>query len=95
MMVQLSWTSNSSSSVEVIAATPSSFMATGISLITGDYLRSLGISLVEKIAGPDLIVIHGDELCTNDHGYQEFEKRFGPQAGLTLFLINRSQSAKL
>lgn len=44
-------------------------------LITSDYLRSLGISLVEKIAGPNLIVIHGDELCTSDHDYQKFRKK--------------------
>ena len=55
-------------------------------LITGDYLQSLGISLVEKIAGPDLIVIHGDELCTNDHGYQEFRKKVRTTSWADTFL---------
>ena len=46
----------------------------------------MGISLVEKIAGPDLIVIHGDELCTNDHGYQEFRKKVRTTSWADTFL---------
>jgi len=55
-------------------------------LITGDYLRSFGISLVEKIANPNLIVIHGDQLCINDHYYQEFRKKVRSSSWAEAFL---------
>ena len=44
-------------------------------------LPSIICILVEKIAGPNLIVIHGDELCTNDKDYQEFRNKVRPPAG--------------
>ena len=55
-------------------------------LISGDYLQSFGISLVEKIAGPNLIVIHGDELCTNDNDYQEFRNKVRTTSWADTFL---------
>ena len=55
-------------------------------LITRDYLQTFGITLVEKIANPDLIVIHGDQLCTNDHDYQEFRKKVRSSSWSETFL---------
>ena len=67
-------------------------------LITGDYLQSFGISLVEKIVGPDLIVIHGDELCTNDNDYQEFRNKVRTTSWADTFLnkplVERQMIAK-
>jgi UDP-2,3-diacylglucosamine hydrolase len=55
-------------------------------LITEEYLAQRGIRLVEMVAESQLVVIHGDELCTLDHGYQAFKQEVRDPTWIAEFL---------
>lgn len=55
-------------------------------LISGEYLAQRGIRLVEIVAESQLVVIHGDELCTLDYGYQAFKQEVRDPAWIANFL---------
>lgn len=42
-------------------------------LIANDWLAQFQIRLAPSLALPGTLVIHGDELCTDDHAYQTFK----------------------
>ena len=55
-------------------------------LISGEYLAQRGIRLVEMVAESQLVVIHGDELCIRDHGYQAFKQEVRDPVWVANFL---------
>jgi UDP-2,3-diacylglucosamine hydrolase len=55
-------------------------------LISAEYLAQHSIKLVDMVAESQLIIIHGDELCTLDHGYQDFKQEVRDPAWIKNFL---------
>ena len=55
-------------------------------LIRHEFLQIFEIRLVEHLVCDGMIVIHGDELCTNDHAYQSFKQEVRQSAWIEQFL---------
>lgn len=55
-------------------------------LISGEYLAQRGIRLVDRVADSQLVIIHGDELCTLDHDYQAFKQEVRDPTWMSNFL---------
>jgi UDP-2,3-diacylglucosamine hydrolase len=55
-------------------------------LISKNYLRQFDIQLVDRYVSDELIIMHGDELCTLDHAYQTFKQEVRQPAWMNEFL---------
>jgi UDP-2,3-diacylglucosamine hydrolase len=55
-------------------------------LISENYLHQFDIQLIDRYVDDELIVIHGDELCTLDHAYQTFKQEVRQASWMNEFL---------
>lgn len=55
-------------------------------LISQNYLQQFDIQLIDRYVDDELIVIHGDELCTLDHAYQTFKQEVRQASWMNEFL---------
>ena len=55
-------------------------------LISEQFLSGFEIRLVDRYATDEIIVIHGDELCTLDHAYQTFKQEVRQPTWIKNFL---------
>ena len=63
-------------------------------LIRHEFLQIFEIRLVEHLVCDGMIVIHGDELCTNDHAYQSFKQEVRQSAWIEQFCKNHYLTVK-